>query len=223
MKNDDQHELPEGNTYNLTRPVHNDFPDESITGRNLTQQFKPWQQWEGEPDLWFTRFTLYRLLNPPRTIREAFIIQYEEKCKVTGTPIISNHATPSSWHDYAKTFEWRMRAAEWDNATLRDIEVKRRRELYEQRYSVGQKIIKKVQEMLDTPLHEVTIGYDEPAHLTLITLKPSKWKMSDIATMLREASAICGVSLGESKTKSIHPAHNLQTNQPITQLKKART
>lgn len=76
-----------------------------------------WEQWEGEPDTWFTRFDVYRLLGPLRTIEAAW--------KQINTSGIRKGKRPSKfWYSYAKEFEWKKRAEAWDQH-LRDEQEKR--------------------------------------------------------------------------------------------------
>jgi PBSX family phage terminase large subunit len=77
----------------------------------------PWDQLPGEPDLWYTRFTQYRLLGTSRSIRKAEISTREQAGK-------TNHAQSATngWYTNYKKWEWYQRAIQWDRWLLENAE-----------------------------------------------------------------------------------------------------
>lgn len=77
---------------------------------------KLWEQMvdEGEPVLWFERFTRFRLMYPKRSIVDVFL---EEEVKNTrGEEIRGKPRTeaPGHWYEEAKKWRWKERVAAWD-------------------------------------------------------------------------------------------------------------
>lgn len=79
------------------------------------QQDRPWDQMEGEPSLWYRRFTRYRLMEPVRSIAAV----YQEESK-NDEKRRSN--APGTWYDIARQWQWEARAAAWDAHVDAEIE-----------------------------------------------------------------------------------------------------
>lgn len=70
---------------------------------------KPWQQREGEPDLWYDRFEVFRMLGAFRSVRKTYqAFQREDPEMYTGK------TTPPGWHEKAKQWGWAERARAYD-------------------------------------------------------------------------------------------------------------
>jgi phage terminase large subunit len=74
------------------------------------EERKPWDRIEGEPHLWFSRFTSYRLLGPSRNLAE--VKRRERQAK--GRPVRGLVTVPGAWRDAARTWDWKPRAEAWD-------------------------------------------------------------------------------------------------------------
>lgn len=74
-----------------------------------------WEQMEGEPNLWFDRFTLYRLLGPKRTLSATHRKESEKSRK-------KSQYLPGSWRDAALQWNWKERAEAWDAQRREDME-----------------------------------------------------------------------------------------------------
>lgn len=74
---------------------------------------QPWEQMEGESNLWFGRFQVYLDLGPARTVQGAFR-------KVDNAGEGTTKCTGQSWYWYSKQMRWRQRAHAWD-AHQRDL------------------------------------------------------------------------------------------------------
>ncbi len=68
---------------------------------------KLWEQWPGEPELWFGRFKVYLALGPVRSVRAA-------TRALAGGPVRQPTGSPSRWAEMAKMWSWRDRANAWD-------------------------------------------------------------------------------------------------------------
>jgi hypothetical protein len=68
-----------------------------------------WKQRPGEPDVWYARFELYRLLGPRRSLVRAYRLsmRLEEQPVRKPGPL---------WYAMAKEWDWRLRASAWDVA-----------------------------------------------------------------------------------------------------------
>lgn len=76
-----------------------------------------WERLQGESNLWYSRFEVYRLLGPGRSIEAAFRVcatppdEEERVAKVREGPRASRH-----WRNAAEKYEWQVRAEAWDGA-----------------------------------------------------------------------------------------------------------
>ncbi len=82
-------------------------------GSEREDRRQPWEQMEGEPDLWYGRFQVYLELGPTRTVQEAF-----RKLDNAGEGTTKKPGQNWSW--YSKQMRWRERAHAWD-AHQRDL------------------------------------------------------------------------------------------------------
>ncbi len=91
-----------------------------------------WDRKHGEPNLWYGRFELFRLLGPGRSVDGAFRVEGKRT---------EGRAGASWWRNY-RAWEWQKRAEAWDvteRDRLRAEEEERRREARERRlYLLGQ-------------------------------------------------------------------------------------
>lgn len=81
----------------------------------MSEEREAWDQIEGEPNLWFDRFTIYRLLGPKRSIRFAHRQQAPKSLK-------KPQSLPGAWKDAAIQWTWKERAEAWDAARREDLE-----------------------------------------------------------------------------------------------------
>lgn len=76
-----------------------------------------WDQLENEPDLWFERFSQFRLLGPRRSMRKVYLI-----CRKRDGKEHVEHAAPSNWSEKARLYHWHERAAAWDRQKIDEQE-----------------------------------------------------------------------------------------------------
>lgn len=70
----------------------------------------PWEQQEGEPTVWFDRFTYYKLMGATkRTVQRAY---REHLLKSGAAP--QNKLPSHQWAEVAKEYHWKERAEAWD-------------------------------------------------------------------------------------------------------------
>lgn len=82
---------------------------------NEQDQREPWEQLEGEDNLWYDRFTLFRLLGSKRTLSAAHRQEVAKSRK-------KSQYLPGSWRDAAKQWQWKERAEVWDAQRREDLE-----------------------------------------------------------------------------------------------------
>lgn len=76
---------------------------------------QPWEQREGEPDIWFGRFQKYLLLGPNRTLVAGYRAGARHKKKTRQSAEKRAHqGVPGAWRNAARKWEWLERAAAWD-------------------------------------------------------------------------------------------------------------
>jgi hypothetical protein len=72
------------------------------------EERKPWEQIEGESDLWYGRFRSYLLMDFKRSVSAVFQLETEESRGKQSTE------THGYWYEYAKKYEWEERARKYD-------------------------------------------------------------------------------------------------------------
>lgn len=75
----------------------------------MEQQQHPWDRQDGEPAMWFERFTAFRRLGPARSIERAYRSQIKPEQGKTGQKRAARH-----WFDAADEWAWKARAEAWD-------------------------------------------------------------------------------------------------------------
>ena len=79
------------------------------------QEREVWNQLEDEDNLWYDRFTHFRLLGPKRTLGAAHRREVAKSRK-------KSQYLPGSWRDAAKQWKWKERAEAWDAQQREDLE-----------------------------------------------------------------------------------------------------
>jgi hypothetical protein len=74
----------------------------------MSDEQKPWERKEGEPNRWFQRFEAFRLMGPGRSLTGCV---NEEKVRKGQK---ESSCPPGSWRRAAEEWLWRERAAAWD-------------------------------------------------------------------------------------------------------------
>jgi hypothetical protein len=84
---------------------------------DIATELYAWEKQPGEPDLWFDRFTQYRLLGPRRSMVKVYrmsrVREQKEYKDVEGAP--------AYWNKHAKEWHWKERALAWDQHTLEEV------------------------------------------------------------------------------------------------------
>lgn len=82
-----------------------------------------WERRADEPELWYDRFTVYRLLGPTRTLPAAYALVNRLQGRRAAR-------TAARWEKPAQRWEWAQRAAEYDaeQARLRQVDETNRRQ-----------------------------------------------------------------------------------------------
>lgn len=76
----------------------------------MKEERNPWDQMieEGEPSLWFGRFTTYRNMGTRRSVNAVYAKENNKKQQKTTT------FPGPTWYEAAKTWKWEERAKTWD-------------------------------------------------------------------------------------------------------------
>jgi len=155
---------------------------------------KPWERQRDstgrlEPNRWFDRFTLFRLMGPNRSLTELCNRWRTEKGrKRRGYPLWN-------WRDKAKEWDWRGRAEAWDEHNRQEMEaewVARRQETREQEWASSKQLLDRIEQMLVYPLSEATQSEDG---MTTI-IKPVRWSQHDVARFMEVASKLRRLATG---------------------------
>lgn len=145
----------------------------------------PWQKQDGEPALWHSRFEVFRLLGPERTLEDAWRrVTQRGKKKRPG----------SMWSIRAAQWHWRERAAAWDaeQVALQEQELARARAEWkgkEQRMAEG--LLEKATQMLAFPIAQRRV--DSETGVTIV--EPGDWRFADVAKMADTASKLARLAM----------------------------
>ena len=107
---------------------------------------KVWDQWPGEPELWYGRFEVYLALGPTRSVSAA-------ERALAAAPGKQKHSLDGRWSRTAQQWYWRERAHAWDvhqRELLALSERNRRLALRDRRIELIEDQLDVVCELLDT-------------------------------------------------------------------------
>lgn len=161
---------------------------------------------KAESPTWYDRFHTFMLMGPSRSILAVYqedwterklaaldkkIRKEQDKAGKGGTSRRRAReadigdppkSVPSSWVSAARDWGWRERASLWDAEQRRiDTEewTKRREALRDRSWSLANKVLDRVEQMLAWPIAEQTL--DDDGQKTVI--KPAGWQQRDIAPL----------------------------------------
>lgn len=109
---------------------------------------QPWEQIDGEPDLWFGRFSVYLRLGVKRSVNAVFARQNKEKQGKTSTKM------GPEWCNAAKTWKWEERARAYDKHIFSEqdrINAEEKERVIRKRYALMHKRV----ELLDRLTHKL--------------------------------------------------------------------
>lgn len=123
---------------------------------------KDWEQQEGEPDRWYSRFHSYLLMGSNRSLLGFFNSEMEGKGGGKKDSI------PSSWEKIVKKWDWKNRATQWDRHNQKaDLESweSRRIQQREEEWQASKRLLERALEMLNQPLNDRKWSYSDAAKL----------------------------------------------------------
>jgi len=86
---------------------------------------EPWEQQMGEPNRWYSRFEIFRLAGPSRSLLAAVNAERQQR----GAP--KSKSIPQAWAKNAKEWRWRERAEAWDERQRQVARVTHEKEIEE--------------------------------------------------------------------------------------------
>jgi hypothetical protein len=89
----------------------------------MTDDLQQWDRKKGEPDIWYQRFTRYRLLFPVRSVSLVFHQEFSARLDNTR----KTDDPDGSWYKKAKDWRWQERADAWDTYLTAEEEEARKR------------------------------------------------------------------------------------------------
>jgi hypothetical protein len=117
------------------------------------EERKPWEQMEGEPFKWFSRFDKFRLMKPwERSVNAVF--QEENNKKQQKGPIFPG----PTWYEAAKQWKWHERVEAWDKHRIeeRDKQIAlEEEEILKSEYALKHNRIKELNEVAKLLREEV--------------------------------------------------------------------
>ena len=79
------------------------------------QQGKPYHQLPDEPDRWYQRFRTFCDLGPSRSLDRCYRVFIAQRDGLPGLPAPGTVRASGSWVEKARGYNWRSRAAAWDD------------------------------------------------------------------------------------------------------------
>ena len=149
-----------------------------------------WDRRPGERNLWYDRFTKYRLQGPDRSLLNVYNLWRTEKGKV------ARNNAGGAWNRRYRDDDWKARAEAWDayQRELQEEEWQRRQEAHrEDEWRTRTAMLDKAEQMLKFPLAQVsrdTQVSDSGQVLHVTEVHPAQWRFSDIPRFLDTASAL---------------------------------
>lgn len=118
-----------------------------------TREKRPWDRLSGEPIRWYSRFDKYRLMGEQRSM----VAVYREtskgrSTKRNGTKSDSN--VPGPWSKAAQEWNWKERAAAWDEAEI-DRERREREQFIRRERESRIQMIVETRRMLSNELQQM--------------------------------------------------------------------
>jgi len=156
-------------------------------------EMMPWLKMNGEPNIWYERFSIFRRMGHTRSIIGALNKELATKGEEKQGSI------PGAWSKASKRWKWKERAEAWDDHQRAVDEarwLKRRDELKQKEWELSEKLIDKAQQMLQFPLAATTREdktVDGKVTSTTV-VKPTRWTMADAARILKTASELARMS-----------------------------
>lgn len=112
-----------------------------------------WDRMPGEGDRWYARFEKFRLAGPSRSVHAVYNDERESDGKARKSKI--GDSVPRAWSDAVTKWQWRERAAAWDEARqelTRHEEAEAYRKMREQHLALVSTALGKCKERIDAML-----------------------------------------------------------------------
>ena len=149
-----------------------------------------------EPNLWYDRFTDYRLMEKPRSLLEC-VNRWRDDIGRKRT-----NRRSGTWRRASEKWNWEQRAEAWDKhqRQLKEAKWEQRRDEQEEReWEVAQKLLQRFDKMLAWPLYEVenVQERDSKGRVTSIQIiKPVNWRHGDAVRFAEAASKQARLAAG---------------------------
>lgn len=186
----------------------------------MDEKAQPWDRQRDsdvnlESNLWYDRFTRYRLAGASRSLLGCVNDERVAKGRKR-----SNY-TAGSWRRAAKKWNWDERAVAWDEYKRTEDEAEwdvRRREIREGEWGQARTLLDRAEQMLKFPLAQIerveeTYGDGRPKAVTIVN--PVRWGQRDIARFMRVASEL-GRLAAEMEQRRQAIEHSGPGGEPLT-------
>lgn len=157
----------------------------------MTDERQPWDQQPEEPNLWYRRFERYLRLGPGRSFQECYNLEREE----TGKPPKKDQIA-GAWKKAVDAWDWKRRAEQYDahlSSQQNEEWQKRYGEFREREWNLVERLLNKVEQMLEFPLAKVEReqkALDNGNIVAVTNIYPMRWTMRDAASILDVAAKL---------------------------------
>lgn len=152
-----------------------------------------WEKQDGEPDDWFDRFQLFKLLGSGRSLLAAYNSDRSRKGQS------KSNSAPPAWRNASKKWQWVERSTAWDRRQQQSNDQryersnrrweKRLQELRDRQWDLAEKLMERAEKMLESPLYIEEFAEDDSGrHVTLQI--PAKWTFRDVAHFMEVSNRL---------------------------------
>jgi hypothetical protein len=151
------------------------------------QNIPVWERQPGEKKHHYEWFHVWLMLGPSRSLVAAYNTIQAKKGKE------KQSQASGAWHQVFEKWRWRERAAAWDVWQQQQSEERlreRQQALEDRLFTVRERLVEKVEKMLDFPLAKVTSGGSGGTTI----IEPVRWNLNSVARLLAAQKMLGGES-----------------------------
>ena len=144
-----------------------------------------WEQQPDEPAKHFAWFHVFLMLGPSRSISAAYNAVQNTKTGKKSKEVHGSRIQSRTWQTTSRDWRWGTRARAWDAEQRRLDEaakVAARVELTEREFKQRQKMMDKIEKMLEFPVHRVEHVEEDGKTVTIVN--PARWDFNTVARLL---------------------------------------
>jgi len=160
-----------------------------------------WERQEGESAKAYEAFAAYRDLGPDRSLPAAYRQRYGKKPAAGGVP--GYFLAWSSAHRWVE--RCRLYDAHLEEQALAELEgewIQRRNRVRDTEWSISERLMERLEGMLEHPLTEEVVEEDDEDGLRVTTIKPSRWTLNTARLIAESISKLQRLATGQATSRN---------------------